>query len=390
MAQSIYTRPKIDGDWAFVRVEEGPGRKTGDLEPPFYIRPFIDGKQRWHRLAAETFKDAKIEAAEAQSEATPENRTSIEASADEFIADSTKSKKESSIKAYRLHLKQFLESLNGQIKYMDEITEKTISGYRDWMQTEGYCAKTQNNRIMTVLSFLKKNKIKTEFSIANDLPDVEDEPAVPFESDVLKKLFDAMTPEEFVRYKFFLGTACRDKEVSFAAWNDIDFAKSLFHVRRKPDVGFTPKSHQSRTIRIPSELVTLLKERRKKNPSARWIFVNEDGKPDNHFLRKFKRIALRAEVNCGHCKTTITKGKYRTRKASEVSCKTDPVCEHIYLHRLRKTCASNWELAGVPIRTIQYMLGHKSLETTMIYLGVANLDKLGGAIDAASSAAVGD
>jgi site-specific recombinase XerD len=38
----------------------------------------------------------------------------------------------------------------------------------------------------------------------------------------------------------------------------------------------------------------------------------------------------------------------------------------------------------VPVRTIQYMLGHKSLETTQKYLGITNLDSLTDKIDAAA------
>ena len=63
--------------------------------------------------------------------------------------------------------------------------------------------------------------------------------------------------------------------------------------------------------------------------------------------------------------TRKTDGKER-----EVTCKTNEVCENIYLHRLRKTCATRWPNNGVNVRTIQAWLGHKSLETTQIYLGV--------------------
>jgi site-specific recombinase XerD len=38
---------------------------------------------------------------------------------------------------------------------------------------------------------------------------------------------------------------------------------------------------------------------------------------------------------------------------------------------------------GIPIRTIQNWLGHKSLETTMIYLGVTDSEKLRSNINAA-------
>jgi len=129
-------------------------------------------------------------------------------------------------------------------------------------------------------------------------------------------------------------------------------------------------------VPLPDSLIALLKARRKKAAHDRWIFVNEEGRPDNHFLRKLKRIALRAGLNCGQCKTTMTTGKYDKKRTVEISCKDQPVCQHIYLHRLRKTCASRWEQHGVPIRTIQYYLGHKNLETTMIYLGVTDTEKL--------------
>jgi len=189
---------------------------------------------------------------------------------------------------------------------------------------------------------------------------------------------------EKIRYKFFLGTACREKEVTYAAWQDIDFARGIYHIRRKPDVGFTPKKHESRDVKMPTDLVEMLRERKKHAQHSRWIFVNNEGRPDNHFLRKFKRIALRAKVNCGNCVAPWTSGRYHTLRKIETTCKTHPVCEHHYLHRLRKTCASSWEAKQVPVRTIQFMLGHKSLETTMRYLGITNLDSLTDKIDAAA------
>ena len=111
----------------------------------------------------------------------------------------------------------------------------------------------------------------------------------------------------------------------------------------------------------------------------RWVFPSKNGKTEGHFLRKLKKVAHRAGLNCGHCRVTLK----LNGKPKEVTCKTHPTCEQFYLHRLRKTCATRWSNNGVSVRTIQAWLGHKSLETTQLYLGVQNSDKLQPNVDRA-------
>lgn len=310
------------------------------------------------------------------------HRTLVKVAIDNFLTDARKTKKRTTAAEYTRNLKQF-EGSFGKVRFLDEVTKKTLCDFRDFLAGEGYEPRTLHNRLLLVLMLLKANRIKTEFSLVRDLPEYEEEAAVPYEPEELKKLFSVMKEEEVVRYRFFLGTACREQEVMYAAWQDIDFSRGIYHIRAKPEVGFTPKKHESRDVKIPSDLVELLRERKKHPKHPRWIFINGGGKPEGHFLEKFKRIAKKAGLNCGHCTAPWTEGRYPTRKI-QVTCETHPVCEHHYLHRLRKTCASNWETKGVPVRTIQYMLGHKSLETTQKYLGITNLDSLTGKIDAAA------
>src|SRR5262249_29592829 len=120
-------------------------------------------------------------------------------------------------------------------------------------------------------------------------------------------------------------------------------------------------------IPLTTELCDLLKERRK-TAKRRWLFVSDNGKPEGHFLRKFKAIAKRAGLNCGLCRTQITDGKHHLRKKVEVTCETRPVCEKHYLHRLRKTAATRWLRAGINLMDIKTWLGHASLAVTQIYL----------------------
>ena len=392
---SIYTRGKLDGKWRYSRIEVGRGKRTAHLNPPFYVRPFRNGKQSWHALGAQSFEEALTEAEQvgvgleaqaqgltvAELEANPNRITLIDA-VEEFLKNAEASKKSKTLNGYRLNLNQFRESCP-QIKFIDQVDIKTLRAFRDWLKAKGYDPRTQHNRLLTILSLLKDHKISTGFSLKQDLPTYEENPPVPFTDEDLKKLFAVMDEEEQLRYKFFLGTAAREQEVQYATWQDINFEKMEFHVRAKKDVGFTPKNHERRDVPMPKSLVALLKERSKQKPHSRWIFVNGDGNPEGHFLKKLKRLALKAGINCGECVTTVNKGRYESKRPVEVSCKTDPVCEHIFLHRLRKTCASRWEASAIPVRTIQHYLGHKSLETTMIYLGVTDSAKLRKNIDQA-------
>jgi len=396
VAQSIYTRGKNEqGKWRYNRIETGRGKKTSQVQPPFFVRPFLNGKQVWHALGAQTFDAAIAEAAtvgvglEAQAQgltvaelANNPNRITLAKAIEKFVKNAEASKKRKTVNGYKLNLSQFVESADS-VKFLDQVTGETIREFRDFLRDDGYDVRTQHNRVITVLSLLKKNGIKTDFSMSDDLKPFQEEIATPYTEDQLKRLFAGMDAEEKIRYKFFLGTGCRDKEVTFAAWEDIDFDKKTYHVRAKHDVGFSPKNHEDRVIPIPTSLVDDLKARKKKAPHARWIFVNEDGRPDNHFLRKLKRIAFHAGLNCGECKTVVTKGRYEGKYKAHVTCKDDPVCEKFYLHRFRKTCATRWHEAGVPLRNIQIYLGHKSLETTQIYLGATDSKQLRGNIDRA-------
>jgi integrase/recombinase XerD len=395
---SIYTKAKNGaGKWRSQKVIEGRGIRTGILKGPFFLRPVVRGKQTEHRLHALTFADARDEAnhyeealiAESKGLTVAEldtmenaHRIPIRSVVDTYL-ELKKNKAKKTRMQYRLALNEFIEALTEKrIRFLDAITVDVLRHYMNFLIQRGHAAKTVDTRVNIVYFMLKKNGVEVRIP-KDELPAVETEDAVPYTQNELTKLFGKMNPEEAIRYRFFLGTACRSQEVTFAAWQDIDFSKKTYHVRRKDDVGFTPKSHESRTVPIPAPLVVMLEARRKRMPKSRWIFGGEEGAPGNHFLRKLKAIALRAGLNCGECKTTITKGEGDSRRLVEVSCKDHPVCEHFYLHRFRKTCATRWTEAGIPVRTIQKWLGHKSLETTMNYLGVTDSDALRSQIDEA-------
>lgn len=394
--KTIWNRVKTEKGWRYIHVETGRGHRTGELLPPFYVRPSVKGAQSWIRLQSTTFADAKQEAEslvpvfDAQSKGltvkeaediTNANRIPVKRAIETYLTHK-QSKARTTVQQYVFVLNQFLETVTElRVRFLDEITEDVLRKYKARLEREGYSGTTIDNRLTIVSFVLKKNNIPARLA-RDERPTVEHAPAVPYTEDELKRLFAVMTDEERIRYKFFLGTGARDREVMFATWQDIDFTNQTFHVRPKPDVGFHPKSHESRTVPMPTSLVDALKAWQKSHPDGRWIFPNGDGNPDSHFLSKLKQIALRAGLNCGLCRTTYMVGHKRNRKI-EVTCKTHPVCSHYFLHRLRKTAATRWADAGVPMQTIRAYLGHKDLSTTQRYLGVSDTNKMRPLIDAA-------
>jgi integrase len=405
---AVYTRTKNGaGQWRYHRVKTGRGVKTGTLAPPFYFRRVTghltcQGKPQraWIQLKAETLQSGREElqtlelafAAQAKGLTVAEandlhnaNRTPLRIGVEKFL-DLKRGKAPKTLAQYTLVLRQFLEQVHRKIRFVDEVNEVVLDGYKRRLEQEGLAPKTIKNRLLIVCFLLKKNGIQNSTKLV-EMPTIEEEVPEPYTSEQIESLFAYLDreglQEEKQRYKFFLGSSLREKEVMFAEWDDIDFTRSTIRVHAKKDVGFTVKNHEDRRVPLPTDLIESLKERHKKRPHERWIFVSQAGTPEGHFLRRLKTVALRAGLNCGRCRTTITKGSFDHKHAAEVTCAKAPVCDRWKLHRFRKTRATRWMEAGIPIRNIQKWLGHRSLETTMIYLGLTGVEELRSKIDAA-------
>ncbi len=404
---SIYLREKNNSKWMYSRVETGKGHKTGHLTGPFYSRPFtINGKgkraQVWNRLTATNFEAAQSEAAlgvvgftaksnglslaEAQQVSTG-NRVLITEAIAKYL-DQKRKLAPRSLTNYVFILNQFLDWLATDathVRFVDQLDnerDNVLDRYMRHLEELGAEPRTIRNKLSVICFMLKKRRnfsggIETPSKIV-ELPRVEVETAVPYTKDELKTIFSAATLDESVTFQFFLDTACREAEASLVEWSDVDWTKSTYRVHAKSWVSnytgktknFTVKNHETRVVPISKTLLTLLKARKAdKNSNARWIFPNSGGDPDGHHLRHFKKLVYRAGLNCGHC--------HQDEWGEGVTCATKPEgCEKHFLHRLRKSCATFWHHQGVPVRTIQQFLAHKSLATTQIYLGVLSTDEL--------------
>jgi integrase/recombinase XerD len=381
--QTVYYRQNIEGTgWRYRPLTVGrrpEAAKTG----PYFVRVRDNaGKYQWVKhhteQAAEKAAKAAPVARKAQQlgltvdDLTGEansNRISIKTAIEEYLQDRHFGRPRS-IAAYENAFDQLLENLPRGVRFIDQLaTSRALNSYVEFLREQEYGNKTITNRMGFVFSLLKANGVENPSNLIK-LPKVQRTRTKAYNPDQLSKLFAAMTPKEYLRYLFFVRTGCREQEVQYATWKDIDLKRLRFTVtgESKADAGFVPKNHEAREVPLTTELGSLLAEHKKHAVSDRWVFTNEDGKPEGHFLRKFKAIAKRAGLNCGQCRTTIRQGRYDNRHEVEMTCGSGPVCEEHYLHRLRKTAATNWLRSSFDLMKIRSWLGHKSLEVTQIYL----------------------
>jgi integrase/recombinase XerD len=381
--QTVYYRQKIAGTgWRYRPLTVGR-RPEAAKNGPYYVRVRNSaGKYQWvkhdtEQAAAKAAKAGPV-ARQAQElgltvdDLTNEansNCVSIKTAVENYLQD-RRFGRPRSIAAYENAFDQLLANLPLGVRFIDQLaTPRALNSYVEFLRGQSYSNKTLSNRMGFVFSLLKANGIEKPSKLIK-LPKVQRTRTKAYNSEELTKLFAAMTPEEYLRYLFFVRTGCREQEVQYATWKDLDLKSLRFTVsgEGKSDVGFLPKNHEERQVPLTTELGALLADHKKNAVSDRWVFTNEDEKPEGHFLRKFKAIAKRAGLNCGQCNVVIREGRYDNRHEVGVTCETRPVCEEHYLHRLRKTAATNWLRSGFDLMKIKTWLGHKSLEVTQIYL----------------------
>ena len=381
--QTVYFRQKIKGTgWRYRPLTVGRWPEAAKKGPYFIRVRNTAGKYQWVKHDTEQVAEKAAKAAPVARQAqelgltvddlTNEgnvNRISIKTAIENYLQDRRYGRPRS-IAANENAFDQLLENLPRGVRFIHQLaTPRALNAYVEFLGGQDYTNKTISIRMGFVFSLLKANGIDKSSKLIK-LPKVQRTRTKAYNPEELSKLFAAMTPEEYLRYLFFVRTGCREQEVQYATWKDLDLKGLRFMVsgEGKSDVGFVLKNHEERQVPLTTELGWLLAEQKKHTASDRWVFTNEEGKPEGHFLRKFKVIAKRAGLNCGQCKVAIREGRYDNRHEVQVTCETRPVCEEYYLHRLRKTTATNWLRSGFDLMKIKSWLGHKSLEVTQIYL----------------------
>ena len=145
-------------------------------------------------------------------------------------------------------------------------------------------------------------------------------------------------------------TGLRKAELFRLEWKDIDFEREIITVTAKGEEH--TKNYRNRDIPMTDQLIECLRGLPRK---SNWIFTKADGKRYSGWIRSSLEL-------------TVQKARV----------------ERFTLHDLRHTFASQLVMEGADLPTVQKLMGHSKISTTMIYSHLAP-DHLKGAIKKLSS-----
>ena len=195
-------------------------------------------------------------------------------------------------------------------------------------------------------------------------------------SILLQKLFDMKENGMAVKNQLFfylaLITGARTGELLALTWNDIDYAnkritisKDVYKDKKKTLIQNRTKGIEARTVYFDDFCLELLKKH--KAFQTEWL---RDRKMDNPhlyiFIKRTPRKPYRPEAEL----PSVSSFHHFMQKFLKKNG-----LPAIDVHGFRRMAASYSINNQVPLTTVQTMLGHKSLSTTMIYLRTLNTSR---------------
>jgi integrase len=277
------------------------------------------------------------------------DRISLSKYADRFVQAAHDRDAHVVAKSYRLAIDDFLSGTGRT--YADQITTEDITGHHKALR-KTRSARTVHNRNVLVKAFLTycgvpeaiKGKKPPKFD--KTLPEIyERRDLNPF----LKSLSD---PYHKLLFRVLLMTGLREQEAMYLEWPDISYSNRTLTIHSKPNLGFRIKDKEERSVTIPNELFKMLKAYQNANPEKRFVLGDKKDRPNTKLLRLLKVLVKKAGFNCGRCE----------------GCKGREECERWFLHKFRATYCTQLLRSGLDLRTVQQMMGHSDIASTMRYL----------------------
>ena len=288
-------------------------------------------------------------------------------------------------KAYCLWVVRFVR-FHG-MKHPAEMAEPEINAFLTHLAVEQNVSASTQNQALSAILFLYRRVLKREVGELGDLVRAREPQHLPvvLTRDEVRRVLSHMQGAEWLMASLLYGSGLRLSECLRLRVQDVDLARGELRVRDGkgakdratvlPQALKVPLQRQLAEARMVHEhdlaegfgRVVLPDALARKYPNAsaewgwQWVFPQE------------KRWVNAAQGTQGrhHMHPTVL------QRAVKVAVRAAGIAKHAGCHTLRHSFATHLLEDGYDIRTIQELLGHRDVRTTMIYTHVLNKGALG-------------
>ena len=268
---------------------------------------------------------------------------------EQFIEKTRNNNSPHTVKRYKgiiENFKEFLAKRHPHITKHSHLKPSIFEEYKSYRISKEIKGKTLNTELQTLKSIMIM-AIKWGYAKSNPAKEVETikikrslEGGRWLNSEEVDKLLKLSNEWLYPIFYTFIYSGMRKSELENLTWDDIDFGRRIIKIRIKDD--WTPKTDE-RDIPISDDLLKLL-QKQKKKAICPLVFHDGEGKKidENRLRRNLMSVTKLAGF------PDVTK-----------------------IHSLRHTYGSHLAQQGVPLPAIQKFMGHKNIQTTMVYAHLA-------------------
>jgi len=276
----------------------------------------------------------------------------------------------------------FLEKRKGRgrVGSAGNFDEEDIKGFLSSLALKNRVSASTQNQAFNALLFLVRDVLQKELGNLQGTVRAKKGARLPvvLSVDEVKDIFSHLSGRNLLIVQLLYGAGLRLMECARLRVQDIDFDAGLIYVRgAKGDKDRTTILPESVRERLRTHLEDV-KGLHKKDTDAGHGEVYLPGALEKKYPNAGKKWGWQYVFPADRLSIDPRSGKIRRHHISDtaiqsalrVALRKAGIIKHATVHTLRHSFATHLLMNGVNIREVQELLGHKNVETTMVYTHV--------------------
>ncbi len=281
-------------------------------------------------------------------------------------------------KTYRSWIRRFISFCNNTLP--EQITSSHVKRFLVHLAVDRNVSASTQNQAFNALLFLFRHVLNKEFNVDDNVIRAKKSTRIPvvFSRDEIKILFKCIADKYLLHAKLIYGCGLRLRECIRLRVKDLDFENKSLEVR-------FGKGNKDRTVPLPEMLHPQLKKHFEKarkihdtdlqagNGSVHMPFALDKKYPNASRQWKWQYVFPSKKLSLDPREKVVRRHHMHPRAIQRAMAKAlekSGIPKKATIHTLRHSFATHLLQDGYDIRTIQELLGHKNVETTMIYTHV--------------------